>query len=115
MLRSTVVKLSENLLIILFCTFTPAGLSIDKIKLRILSLQVYDFDRFSRNDPIGDVFFPLTDIGLNVETVHSMDLQEATGSVSPFVSTRRAGVISRARLDGSVNKSKNALTKSFII
>jgi len=60
--------------------FMFQGLSIDKIKHRVLSLQVYDFDRFSRNDPIGDVFLPLRDLQLNQEDYHSIDLTESQGS-----------------------------------
>jgi len=60
--------------------FMFQGLSIDKIKHRVLSLQVYDYDRFSRNDPIGDVFLPLKDLQLNQEDYHSIDLTESQGS-----------------------------------
>ena len=62
--------------------FSTEGLSIEKIKHRILSLQVYDFDRFSRNDPIGDVFLPLKNLQINEENFHSVNLTESRGSVS---------------------------------
>jgi len=60
--------------------FMFQGLSIEKIKHRILSLQVYDFDRFSRNDPIGDVFLPLKNLQINEENFHSVNLTESRGS-----------------------------------
>lgn len=40
------------------------GFSYDKIQQRVLYMQVMDWDRFSRNDPIGEVCIPLHQIDL---------------------------------------------------
>ena len=58
------------------------GLSFEKIKQRVLYLQVYDYDRFSRNDPIGDIYIPLHTINLSEELIHDIYLTPAKGSVS---------------------------------
>ncbi|XP_055355998.1 synaptotagmin-7-like isoform X2 [Paramacrobiotus metropolitanus] len=35
---------------------------IEKLKTRTLHLHVFDYDRFSRDDPIGELFIPLQDL-----------------------------------------------------
>nr|XP_029509570.1 synaptotagmin-7-like [Oncorhynchus nerka] len=40
-------------------TFLFEGFPYEKVRERTLYLQVLDFDRFSRNDPIGEVSIPL--------------------------------------------------------
>ncbi|XP_071829284.1 synaptotagmin-7-like isoform X4 [Apostichopus japonicus] len=40
-----------------------------KVQERILHMQVLDYDRFSRNDPIGEVNQPLSEVDLTQETV----------------------------------------------
>lgn len=47
-------------------TFYFEGLPFDKVQQRVLYMQVLDWDRFSRNDPIGEVCLPL----------HQLDLSE---------------------------------------
>ncbi len=45
--------------------FHPVLLSdfpIEKLKTRTLHLHVFDYDRFSRDDPIGELFIPLQDL-----------------------------------------------------
>ncbi|XP_075693756.1 synaptotagmin-7 isoform X3 [Rhinoderma darwinii] len=45
-------------------TFLFEGFPYDKVVQRVLYLQVLDYDRFSRNDPIGEVSIPLNKIDL---------------------------------------------------
>lgn len=50
-------------------TFLFQDYPYTKVQERILHLQVLDYDRFSRNDPIGEVNLPLADVDLTQETV----------------------------------------------
>ncbi|XP_058257053.1 synaptotagmin-7b isoform X3 [Hemibagrus wyckioides] len=51
-------------------TFLFEGFPYEKVVQRTLYLQVLDYDRFSRNDPIGEVSIPLNKINLaHMETV----------------------------------------------
>ncbi|XP_041916742.1 synaptotagmin-7b isoform X2 [Alosa sapidissima] len=45
-------------------TFLFEGFPFDKVVQRTLYLQVLDYDRFSRNDPIGEVSIPLNKVEL---------------------------------------------------
>ncbi|XP_040265338.1 synaptotagmin-7 isoform X1 [Bufo bufo] len=45
-------------------TFLFEGFPYEKVVQRVLYLQVLDYDRFSRNDPIGEVSIPLNKIDL---------------------------------------------------
>ncbi|XP_059578478.1 synaptotagmin-7 isoform X4 [Alligator mississippiensis] len=45
-------------------TFLFEGFPYEKVVQRVLYLQVLDYDRFSRNDPIGEVSVPLNKIDL---------------------------------------------------
>ena len=58
------------------------GLAYEKIKQRVLYLQVLDYDRFSRNDPIGEILLPLHTVNLGEEILHNIPLQPCKGSVS---------------------------------
>ncbi|XP_068451470.1 synaptotagmin-7b isoform X4 [Clinocottus analis] len=50
-------------------TFLFEGFPYDKVVQRTLYLQVLDYDRFSRNDPIGEVSVPLNKLDLaNMQT-----------------------------------------------
>ncbi|XP_077569912.1 synaptotagmin-7b isoform X2 [Stigmatopora nigra] len=50
-------------------TFLFEGFPFDKVVQRTLYLQVLDYDRFSRNDPIGEVSIPLNKLDLaNMQT-----------------------------------------------
>ncbi|RZC41128.1 C2 domain containing protein, partial [Asbolus verrucosus] len=40
-------------------TFYFEGFPIQKLQSRVLHLHVFDYDRFSRDDSIGEVFLPL--------------------------------------------------------
>lgn len=63
------------------CCFS--GFPYDKVVQRTLYLQVLDYDRFSRNDPIGEVSIPLNKLDLaNMQTFWK-ELQPCSdGSVS---------------------------------
>lgn len=51
---------------------------------RVLYLQVLDYDRFSRNDPIGEVSIPLNKVDLTQMQTFWKDLKPCSdGSVSP--------------------------------
>lgn len=43
-------------------TFYFEGFPIQKLQSRILHLHVFDYDRFSRDDSIGEVFLPLCQV-----------------------------------------------------
>ncbi|XP_032894938.1 synaptotagmin-7 isoform X2 [Amblyraja radiata] len=45
-------------------TFLFEGFPYEKVVQRVLYLQVLDYDRFSRNDPIGEVSLPLSKVDL---------------------------------------------------
>ncbi|KAM4722562.1 synaptotagmin-7 isoform 2-T2 [Rhinophrynus dorsalis] len=45
-------------------TFLFEGFPYEKVVQRVLYLQVLDYDRFSRNDPIGEVSIPLNKVDL---------------------------------------------------
>lgn len=49
--------------------FTFEGFPHQKLVQRTLYLQVLDYDRFSRNDPIGEIELPLQDVHLQAEPV----------------------------------------------
>lgn len=43
-------------------TFYFEGFPIQKLNTRVLHLHVFDYDRFSRDDSIGEVFLPLCQV-----------------------------------------------------
>ena len=49
--------------------FTFEGFPHQKLMQRTVYLQVLDYDRFSRNDPIGEVELPLSEVHLQPEPV----------------------------------------------
>ncbi|XP_076363459.1 synaptotagmin-7-like isoform X2 [Tachypleus tridentatus] len=46
-------------------TFYFEGYPLAKLQKSILYLHVFDYDRFSRDDPIGDVYLPLAQVDLS--------------------------------------------------
>ena len=56
-----------------------AGFPYSKLMSRTLYLQVLDYDRFSRDDPIGEVCLPLGDINLQTEQTLWRTLQPCKG------------------------------------
>lgn len=64
----------------------PPGFPYEKVVQRVLYLQVLDYDRFSRNDPIGEVSIPLNKVDLTQMQTFWKDLKPCSdGSVRPHV------------------------------
>lgn len=61
-----------------------SGLPYDKIQQRVLYMQVMDWDRFSRNDPIGEICLPLQQLDLSEAQPQWEYLSPCRGSVSAF-------------------------------
>ena len=55
------------------------GFPYNKLMSRTLYLQVLDYDRFTRDDPIGEVCLPLCDISLAREQTFWRTLQPCKG------------------------------------
>lgn len=71
-----------------FITFhhSLSGFPYEKVVQRTLYLQVLDYDRFSRNDPIGEVSIPLNKLDLaNMQTFWKELKPCSDGSVSTTV------------------------------
>ena len=66
------------------CVFLfSSGFPYEKVVQRTLYLQVLDYDRFSRNDPIGEVSIPLNKLDLaNMQTFWKELKPCSDGSVS---------------------------------
>lgn len=65
------------------------GFPYSKLVNKILYLQVLDYDRFSRDDPIGEVCLPLSDVNLaNGETLWR-DLQPCKGHAVSLIKSSR--------------------------
>jgi len=47
---------------IFMCRFSSPGFPIQKLQSRVLHLHVFDYDRFSRDDSIGEMFLPLCQV-----------------------------------------------------
>ncbi|XP_061335206.1 synaptotagmin-7 isoform X2 [Pezoporus occidentalis] len=56
-------------------TFLFEGFPYEKVVQRVLYLQVLDYDRFSRNDPIGEVSIPLNKVDLTQMQTFWKDLK----------------------------------------
>lgn len=68
------------------CAVCPPGFPYEKVVQRILYLQVLDYDRFSRNDPIGEVSIPLNKVDLTQMQTFWKDLKPCSdGSVRPHL------------------------------
>lgn len=64
-------------------SFFFSGFPYEKVVQRTLYLQVLDYDRFSRNDPIGEVSIPLNKLDLaNMQTFWKELKPCSDGSVS---------------------------------
>ena len=60
-------------------TFLFEGFPYHKLMDRTLYIQVLDYDRFSRDDPIGEVYLPLGSVDLLKSQTIWMDLQPCKG------------------------------------
>jgi len=56
-----------------------AGFSLNKLMNRTLYMQVLDYDRFSRDDPIGEVCIPISEIDLSTSQTLWRNLQPCKG------------------------------------
>ncbi|CAD5126098.1 DgyrCDS14269 [Dimorphilus gyrociliatus] len=60
-------------------SFAFEGFPFQKIQNRILYMQVLDYDRFSRDDPIGEIALPLADVNLAEGKTMWKNLQPCKG------------------------------------
>lgn len=75
----------ELLLISSGFSISGTGFPYEKVVQRVLYLQVLDYDRFSRNDPIGEVSIPLNKVDLTQMQTFWKDLKSCSdGSVRPW-------------------------------
>ena len=65
--------------------FGVAGFPYNKLMSRTLYMQVLDYDRFTRDDPIGEVCLPLCDISLAKEQTFWRTLQPCKGHTVSIV------------------------------
>ncbi|XP_022112013.1 synaptotagmin-7-like isoform X2 [Acanthaster planci] len=61
-------------------TFLFEGFPYNKLQERVLHLEVLDYDRFSRNDPIGELNIPLAEIDLTQEQTVNKTLTPSSKS-----------------------------------
>jgi len=61
------------------------GFPYSKLITRTLYLQVFDYDRFSRDDPIGEVCLPLAEIDLSTVQTMWKTLQPCKGHVVSLI------------------------------
>jgi len=59
--------------------FMDVGFSVNKLMNRTLYMQVLDYDRFSRDDPIGEVCIPISEIDLSTSQTLWRNLQPCKG------------------------------------
>lgn len=78
------------------CPVCPSGFPYEKVVQRVLYLQVLDYDRFSRNDPIGEVSIPLNKVDLTQMQTFWKDLKPCSdGSVRPQQWAPGGGLVNR--------------------
>jgi len=69
--------------------FVYTGFPYNKLMHRTLFMQVLDYDRFSRDDPIGEVCIPISDFDLSAGQVLWKNLQpckgHTVGSITRFL------------------------------
>ncbi|PKU26937.1 synaptotagmihypothetical protein [Limosa lapponica baueri] len=74
--------------------FSGTGFPYEKVVQRVLYLQVLDYDRFSRNDPIGEVSIPLNKVDLTQMQTFWKDLKPCSdGSVRPWSPSHPLGTV----------------------
>lgn len=73
-------------------SISGTGFPYEKVVQRVLYLQVLDYDRFSRNDPIGEVSIPLNKVDLTQMQTFWKDLKPCSdGSVRPLSPSKTWG------------------------
>lgn len=83
----------------LILTVSGTGFPYEKVVQRVLYLQVLDYDRFSRNDPIGEVSIPLNKVDLTQMQTFWKDLKPCSdGSVRPRSPSHPLGTVLEGRL-----------------
>lgn len=84
---------------LLIPSVSGTGFPYEKVVQRVLYLQVLDYDRFSRNDPIGEVSIPLNKVDLTQMQTFWKDLKPCSdGSVRPWGPSRPPGTVLKGRL-----------------
>ncbi|XP_033101651.1 synaptotagmin-7-like isoform X1 [Anneissia japonica] len=96
-------------------TFLFEGFPYNKLQERILHLQVLDYDKFSRNDAIGEVNIPLCDVELAKETTYWKSLlpsKKSAGKLGDILFSIMY-VPSQGQLTIVVMKCRNLQAKDF--
>lgn len=84
---------------LLIPSVSGTGFPYEKVVQRVLYLQVLDYDRFSRNDPIGEVSIPLNKVDLTQMQTFWKDLKPCTdGSVRLWSPSHALGTVLEGRL-----------------
>ena len=87
-----------QVLLILIPSVSGTGFPYEKVVQRVLYLQVLDYDRFSRNDPIGEVSIPLNKVDLTQMQTFWKDLKPCSdGSVRPWSPSHPLGTVLKGR------------------
>ncbi|RXM30637.1 Synaptotagmin-7 [Acipenser ruthenus] len=76
-------------------TFLFEGFPYEKVVQRTLYLQVLDYDRFSRNDPIGEVSIPLNKVDLAHMQTFWKELKPCIDGSHTKISMQRLAVIQK--------------------
>jgi synaptotagmin-7 len=61
------------------CAYACVGFSLNKLMTRTLYMQVLDYDRFSRDDPIGEICVPIGEVDLTTPQTMWRNLQPCKG------------------------------------
>ncbi|KAI1232712.1 hypothetical protein IHE44_0006549 [Lamprotornis superbus] len=108
----------ELLLISSGFSISCTGFPYEKVVQRVLYLQVLDYDRFSRNDPIGEVSIPLNKVDLTQMQTFWKDLKPCSdGSVRPWtppIPCRGEGSRGELLLSLCYNPSANSIVVNII-
>lgn len=62
MKKNAISKNDRNEARIFIVPVLSPGFPIQKLQSRVLHLHVFDYDRFSRDDSIGEMFLPLCQV-----------------------------------------------------
>lgn len=84
-----------------------AGFPIQKLQSRVLHLHVFDYDRFSRDDSIGEVFLPLCQVRASLHRSPSRSVSLSLCDVPD-----RSGRTDGASIRGSISIRVRGTTQS---